>query len=183
MKNDNLLQSKNILFSLQGKPRPKIIWTKDGQSLDAKDVGIRNSNTDTILFIRKAELHHSGAYEVTLQIENMTDKVAITIQIIGKHMTSSKLSISYKIVAILMQSKEPSTSGPLLWQWLIAGGCDKAQSRASMSADFPTFFQLGVICVLETSCLREDYLQELLREIFLHDFSQSAFEPVSSFRI
>uniref|UniRef100_A0A8B9CLE2 Myosin-binding protein C, fast-type n=1 Tax=Anser brachyrhynchus TaxID=132585 RepID=A0A8B9CLE2_9AVES len=65
----------NIVIPFQGKPRPKIIWTKDGQSLDAKDVGIRNSNTDTILFIRKAELHHSGAYEVTLQIENMTDKV------------------------------------------------------------------------------------------------------------
>uniref|UniRef100_A0A8B9DCI3 Myosin binding protein C3 n=1 Tax=Anser cygnoides TaxID=8845 RepID=A0A8B9DCI3_ANSCY len=64
----------NIVIPFQGKPRPKIIWTKDGQSLDAKDVGIRNSNTDTILFIRKAELHHSGAYEVTLQIENMTDK-------------------------------------------------------------------------------------------------------------
>uniref|UniRef100_A0A8B9DGA5 Myosin-binding protein C, cardiac-type n=1 Tax=Anser cygnoides TaxID=8845 RepID=A0A8B9DGA5_ANSCY len=74
----------NIVIPFQGKPRPKIIWTKDGQSLDAKDVGIRNSNTDTILFIRKAELHHSGAYEVTLQIENMTDKVAITIQIIDK---------------------------------------------------------------------------------------------------
>uniref|UniRef100_A0A8C2TJW7 Myosin-binding protein C, fast-type n=1 Tax=Coturnix japonica TaxID=93934 RepID=A0A8C2TJW7_COTJA len=74
----------NIMIPFQGKPRPKISWTKDGQALDSKDVGIRNSNTDTILFIRKAELHHSGAYEVTLQIENMTDSVAITIQIIDK---------------------------------------------------------------------------------------------------
>ncbi|XP_009695549.1 PREDICTED: myosin-binding protein C, cardiac-type [Cariama cristata] len=86
----------NIVIPFQGKPRPKIIWMKDGQNLDSKDVGIRNSNTDTILFIRKAELHHSGAYEVTLQIENMTDKVAITMQIIGKNLTPSKLSISYK---------------------------------------------------------------------------------------
>ncbi|KFR09529.1 Myosin-binding protein C, cardiac-type, partial [Opisthocomus hoazin] len=74
----------NIVIPFQGKPRPKIIWMKDGQTLDSKDVGIRNSNTDTILFIRKADLHHSGAYEVTLQIENMTDKVAITMQIIDK---------------------------------------------------------------------------------------------------
>ncbi|NXO01878.1 MYPC3 protein, partial [Rhinopomastus cyanomelas] len=74
----------NIVIPFQGKPRPKIIWMKDGQNLDSKDVGIRNSNTDTILFIRKAELHHSGVYEVTLQIENMTDKVVITMQIIDK---------------------------------------------------------------------------------------------------
>uniref|UniRef100_A0A669PZ24 Myosin binding protein C3 n=1 Tax=Phasianus colchicus TaxID=9054 RepID=A0A669PZ24_PHACC len=74
----------NIMIPFQGKPRPKISWMKDGQTLDSKDVGIRNSNTDTILFIRKAELHHSGAYEVTLQIENMTDTVVITIQIIDK---------------------------------------------------------------------------------------------------
>uniref|UniRef100_A0A8C3MV58 Myosin-binding protein C, cardiac-type n=1 Tax=Geospiza parvula TaxID=87175 RepID=A0A8C3MV58_GEOPR len=74
----------NIVIPFQGKPRPKITWLKDGQTLDSKDVGIRNSSTDTILFIRKAELHHSGAYEVTLQIENMSDKVAITIQIIDK---------------------------------------------------------------------------------------------------
>lgn len=87
---------KNSFFSLQGKPRPKIIWMKDGRTLDSKDVGIRNSNTDTILFIRRAELHHSGAYEVTLQIENMTDKVTITMQIIGKSLTTSQLSISYK---------------------------------------------------------------------------------------
>ncbi|KFW74950.1 Myosin-binding protein C, cardiac-type, partial [Phalacrocorax carbo] len=74
----------NIVIPFQGKPRPKITWMKDGQTLDSKDVGIRNSNTDTILFIRKAELHHSGAYEVTLQIENMTDKVSVKMQIIGK---------------------------------------------------------------------------------------------------
>ncbi|KFW03747.1 Myosin-binding protein C, cardiac-type, partial [Eurypyga helias] len=74
----------NIMIPFQGKPRPKIIWMKDGETLNSKDVGIRNSNTDTILFIRKAELHHSGTYEVTLQIENMTDKVSITMQIIDK---------------------------------------------------------------------------------------------------
>ncbi|XP_061469162.1 myosin-binding protein C, cardiac-type [Rhineura floridana] len=74
----------NIVVPFQGKPRPKVIWTKDGQPIDSKEVGIRNSNKDTILFIRKAERHHSGIYEVEVQIENMIDKVTITIQIMDK---------------------------------------------------------------------------------------------------
>lgn len=86
---------------------------KDGQTLDSKDVGIRNSNTDTILFIRKAELHHSGAYEVTLQIENMTDTVAITIQIIGKNSSTSEQSISQKRVTVLRQSRDTATTKSL----------------------------------------------------------------------
>lgn len=77
------------IFLLQGKPRPKVIWTKDGQPLDSKEVAVRNSNTDSILFIRKAERHHSGVYEVEVQIENMADKVAITIQIMGKKLLES----------------------------------------------------------------------------------------------
>ncbi|XP_053114539.1 myosin-binding protein C, cardiac-type [Hemicordylus capensis] len=74
----------NIVIPFQGKPRPKVTWTKNGQPLDSKEVGIRNSNTDTILFIRKAERHHSGVYQVEVQIENMTDKVDITTQIMDK---------------------------------------------------------------------------------------------------
>ncbi|XP_077784680.1 myosin-binding protein C, cardiac-type [Podarcis muralis] len=74
----------NIVVPFQGKPRPKVIWTKDGQPIDSKEVGIRNSNTDTILFIRKAERHHSGIYEVEVQIESMIDKATITIQIMDK---------------------------------------------------------------------------------------------------
>ncbi|KAJ6667200.1 hypothetical protein lerEdw1_017178 [Lerista edwardsae] len=74
----------NIVIPFQGKPRPKVIWTKDGQPLDSKEVAVRNSTTDTILFIRKVERHHSGVYEVEVQIENMADKVAITIQIMDK---------------------------------------------------------------------------------------------------
>lgn len=61
---------------------------KDGQALESKDVGIRNSITDTILFIRKAERHHSGTYEVAVRIENMEDKVTITIQIAGENLVT-----------------------------------------------------------------------------------------------
>ncbi|XP_062974902.1 myosin-binding protein C, cardiac-type [Elgaria multicarinata webbii] len=74
----------NIVIPFQGKPRPKVIWTKDGQPIDSKEVAIRNSNTDSILFIRKAERHHSGKYEVEVQIENMSDKVTITMQVMDK---------------------------------------------------------------------------------------------------
>ncbi|XP_063174279.1 myosin-binding protein C, cardiac-type [Candoia aspera] len=74
----------NIVIPFQGKPRPKVIWKKDDLLIDSKEVGIRNSNTDTILFIRKAERHHSGKYEVEVQIENMSDKVTITMQIMDK---------------------------------------------------------------------------------------------------
>ncbi|KAH0620735.1 hypothetical protein JD844_021453 [Phrynosoma platyrhinos] len=74
----------NIVIPFQGKPRPKVIWTKDGQPLDSKEVAIRNSNTDSILFIRKAERHHSGTYEVEVQIENMSDKVSISMQIMDR---------------------------------------------------------------------------------------------------
>lgn len=47
-------------------------------------VNIRNSNVDSILFIRSAERDHSGKYELVLQIENMEDRATIEIRIIGK---------------------------------------------------------------------------------------------------
>jgi len=47
-------------------------------------VSIRNSNVDSILFIRSAEREHSGKYELVLKIENMEDRAAIQIQIVGK---------------------------------------------------------------------------------------------------
>lgn len=47
-------------------------------------VNVRNSNVDSILFIRSAEREHSGKYELVLQIENMEDRATIEIRIIGK---------------------------------------------------------------------------------------------------
>ncbi|KAG7275541.1 hypothetical protein CRUP_013445 [Coryphaenoides rupestris] len=47
------------------------------------DASLRNSETDTILFIRKSERKHSGKYDLHVQIENVTDTAAITIQIVG----------------------------------------------------------------------------------------------------
>lgn len=45
---------------------------------------MRNSNVDSILFIRSAEREHSGKYELVLQIENMEDRATIEIRIVGK---------------------------------------------------------------------------------------------------
>lgn len=47
-------------------------------------VNVRNSNVDSILFIRSAEREHSGTYELVLKIENMEDRATINIRIIGK---------------------------------------------------------------------------------------------------
>ncbi|XP_036378660.1 myosin binding protein Cb isoform X2 [Megalops cyprinoides] len=74
----------NLVIPFQGKPRPVAEWTKDGQPIDPKKVGVRNSMVDSVLFIRSAEREHSGKYTLTVQIENMEDKAAIDIQIVEK---------------------------------------------------------------------------------------------------
>ncbi|XP_047465168.1 myosin binding protein Cb isoform X2 [Mugil cephalus] len=74
----------NLTIPFQGKPRPVATWYKDGQPIDPKMVNVRNSNVDSILFIRSAEREHSGKYELVLQIENMEDRAAIEIRVVEK---------------------------------------------------------------------------------------------------
>lgn len=74
----------NLTIPFQGKPRPVATWYKDGQPVDPKMVNVRNSNVDTILFIRSAERDHSGTYELVLQIENMEDRATVNIRIIER---------------------------------------------------------------------------------------------------
>ncbi|XP_034049730.1 myosin binding protein Cb isoform X4 [Thalassophryne amazonica] len=74
----------NLTIPFQGKPRPVATWYKDGQPIDPKVVNVRNSNVDSILFIRSAEREHSGKYELVLQIENMEDRATIEIRIVEK---------------------------------------------------------------------------------------------------
>uniref|UniRef100_A0A671F7J6 Myosin-binding protein C, cardiac-type n=1 Tax=Rhinolophus ferrumequinum TaxID=59479 RepID=A0A671F7J6_RHIFE len=74
----------NLLIPFQGKPRPQVTWTKEGQPLAGEEVSIRNSPTDTILFIRAARRAHSGTYQVTLRIEGMEDKATLVLQIVDK---------------------------------------------------------------------------------------------------
>nr|XP_015194164.1 PREDICTED: myosin-binding protein C, cardiac-type isoform X2 [Lepisosteus oculatus] len=87
-------ETVNIVIPFQGKPRPKVTWTKDDQALDPKQVSVRNSDTDTILFIRRADRKDSGNYELQVQIENMEDKATINIQVVDKPGPPQNLKIT-----------------------------------------------------------------------------------------
>ncbi|XP_010888791.1 myosin-binding protein C, cardiac-type isoform X1 [Esox lucius] len=83
----------NLVIPFQGKPRPVITWTKDGEPLNPKQVSIRNSDNDSILFIRNSDRKDSGKYEVKLQIENLEDTASISIQIVDLPGSPEKLKI------------------------------------------------------------------------------------------
>lgn len=71
----------NLVIPFQGKPRPQVNWTKNGQPLDPKQASVRNSESDTILFIRKADRKDSGVYELSVKIDDLEDKATIDIKI------------------------------------------------------------------------------------------------------
>ncbi|KAM4737099.1 myosin binding protein Ha isoform 2-T2 [Anableps anableps] len=72
----------NLVIPFIGKPKPTVSWLKDGQLLDTKRVNIRNSDRDSIMFIRSAQREDSGIYEMTLKVESFEDKATITLQIV-----------------------------------------------------------------------------------------------------
>ncbi|KAL4623812.1 myosin-binding protein H-like isoform X2 [Arapaima gigas] len=72
----------NLVIPFNGKPKPEVTWTKDGQPLDPKKVNMRNTDKDSILFIRKAERDDSGKYEMCVKVDSFEDKATITIQIV-----------------------------------------------------------------------------------------------------
>lgn len=69
---------------MQGKPRPKVTWSKDGEPLSPTFASVRTSDVDTILFIRKTDRKHSGKYDLQVQIENVEDTASIMLQVVGK---------------------------------------------------------------------------------------------------
>uniref|UniRef100_A0A8C5PU69 Myosin binding protein C1 n=1 Tax=Leptobrachium leishanense TaxID=445787 RepID=A0A8C5PU69_9ANUR len=77
-------EAVNLVIPFQGKPRPKVSWKKNGSHVDKTQISIRNSECDTILFIRKAERSHSGKYDLKVKVENLQDKAAIHIQIVDR---------------------------------------------------------------------------------------------------
>ncbi|XP_074521934.1 myosin-binding protein C, cardiac-type [Halichoeres trimaculatus] len=72
----------NLVIPFQGKPRPKVTWSKDGEPLSPTFASVRNSEVDTILFIRKTDRKHSGKYDLQVVIENVEDTASITLQIV-----------------------------------------------------------------------------------------------------
>ncbi|XP_053494098.1 myosin binding protein Cb isoform X1 [Ictalurus furcatus] len=74
----------NLVIPFQGKPRPVAQWLKDGEPIDPKKVGVRNSFVDSVLFIRAAERDHTGKYTLVLQIESMEDRATIDIRVVDK---------------------------------------------------------------------------------------------------
>nr|XP_060628458.1 myosin-binding protein H [Anolis sagrei ordinatus] len=75
----------NLVIPFLGKPKPQVTWTKDGQPLDPKRVIIRNSDRDSIFFIRQAQRIDSGKYEMTVKIlDELEDKAIIHLQVVEK---------------------------------------------------------------------------------------------------
>ncbi|XP_072278066.1 myosin-binding protein H-like [Pyxicephalus adspersus] len=74
-------EAVNLVIPFQGKPKPQVNWTKNGQPLDPKQASVRNGDCDTILFIRNADRKDTGTYEVTVKIDDLEDKAKIDIQI------------------------------------------------------------------------------------------------------
>lgn len=83
MKHQNSLNFFSFFFPPQGKPKPVVSWTKNGQALDAKRVNIRSTDRDSILFIRAAEREDSGVYEMCVKVDDFEDKAPLTLQIVG----------------------------------------------------------------------------------------------------
>ncbi|XP_029995416.1 myosin binding protein Ha isoform X1 [Sphaeramia orbicularis] len=72
----------NLVIPFLGKPKPVVSWLKDGQPLDTKRVNIRNSDKDSIMFIRSAQREDSGVYEMSVKVDSFEDKAALTLQIV-----------------------------------------------------------------------------------------------------
>ncbi|KAJ8370387.1 hypothetical protein SKAU_G00104150 [Synaphobranchus kaupii] len=72
----------NLVIPFNGKPKPLVTWTKDGEPLDTKSINVRNSDKDSILFIRTTERDHSGKYEMSVKVESFEDKASIIIQVV-----------------------------------------------------------------------------------------------------
>ncbi|XP_062989437.1 myosin-binding protein C, slow-type isoform X3 [Elgaria multicarinata webbii] len=77
-------EAVNLVIPFQGRPRPKVSWKKNGTHVDKNQINIRNSENDSIIFIRKAERIHSGKYDMKVKVDNLVDRATIEIQIVDR---------------------------------------------------------------------------------------------------
>ncbi|XP_004469253.2 myosin-binding protein C, slow-type isoform X2 [Dasypus novemcinctus] len=77
-------EAVNLVIPFQGKPRPELTWKKNGAEIDKNQINIRNSETDTIIFIRKAERSHSGKYDLIVKVDKFVESASIDIQIVDR---------------------------------------------------------------------------------------------------
>ncbi|XP_030633608.1 myosin binding protein Hb [Chanos chanos] len=78
----NVGEKVNLVIPFHGKPQPVVSWTKNGQPLDHKKVNIRNSDKDSIFFIRQSVRDDSGTYEMTVKVDSFEDKASFVLQIV-----------------------------------------------------------------------------------------------------
>lgn len=57
--------------------------------MDPKRVNVRNTERDSIVFIRAAERDDSGVYEMSVKVEGFEDKASLTLQIVGEENAST----------------------------------------------------------------------------------------------
>uniref|UniRef100_A0A672SB39 Myosin-binding protein H n=1 Tax=Sinocyclocheilus grahami TaxID=75366 RepID=A0A672SB39_SINGR len=93
-----------------GKPQPVVSWTKDDQPLDTKKVNIRNSDKDSIFFIRAAERADSGVYEMCVKVDSFEDKAQLTLQILAGPPASVKIVDSWGF-NVALEWTEPKDNG------------------------------------------------------------------------
>ncbi|NXL85377.1 MYBPH protein, partial [Alectura lathami] len=72
----------NLLIPFQGKPQPQVTWTKDDHPLDTSHINIRDTDKDTIFFIRTAQRGDSGKYQLAVRINGAEDKATVDIRVI-----------------------------------------------------------------------------------------------------
>ncbi|XP_058045558.1 myosin-binding protein C, slow-type isoform X3 [Ahaetulla prasina] len=77
-------ETVNLVIPFHGRPRPKVSWKKNGTHVDKSQINIRNTENDSIIFIRKAEKSHSGKYDMKVKVDNLVDKATIDIQIVDR---------------------------------------------------------------------------------------------------
>ncbi|XP_033928247.1 myosin-binding protein C, fast-type [Melopsittacus undulatus] len=73
----------NLVIPFQGKPRPQVTWSREGQPLGSS-VNVRTSTFDAVFFIRAAAREDSGTYRMVLRVEALEDAAELRLRIVDR---------------------------------------------------------------------------------------------------